>query len=370
MKHVPVNLSDRSYTVQIGTGILHRTAELLADTPVSDRKRCAIITDDNVAKLHLDPLIASLTAAGIHANVFTIPAGESSKSMHQVASICSQMITENHDRQSYIIALGGGVVGDLAGFVAAIYYRGIPFVQIPTTIVSQVDSSVGGKTGVNAPEGKNLIGAFLQPATVIADVATLDTLGDREFNEGMAEAVKHAAIADPSLLDALLVLQRGDHPATEEIIARNVAIKARIVEADEKETTGTRAFLNFGHTIGHAIEAAAGYGNMFHGEAIALGIRAALFLSERNAGLDPAFSQKVLAALKHFNLPLVLKKKPEFSNESLTARLQRDKKSENGMPKFVLLKAPGTPVFGPELPHIQNIPPSEIEAAIDALRGE
>ncbi len=363
MKQVPVNLSDRSYTVQIGTGIIQRTAELLADTPVAKRKRCAIISDDNVAPLHSAPVIASLTSAGIHVDLFTVPAGEASKSMDNVASLCSQMIQAGHDRQSFIIALGGGVVGDLAGFVAAIYYRGIPFVQIPTTIVSQVDSSVGGKTGVNAPEGKNLIGAFLQPATVIADVATLDTLGDREFNEGMAEAVKHAAIADPSLLDALLDLQRGDHPATEEIIARNVAIKARIVEADEKETAGTRAFLNFGHTIGHAIEAAAGYGNMFHGEAIALGIRAALYLSEKHAGLDPAFSQKVLAALQHFDLPLVLDDKPEFRDESLIPRLQRDKKSENGMPNFVLLKEPGSPVLS------KFVTNTDITEAIEQLRS-
>lgn len=368
MNPVQVNLADRSYTVQIGTGLLDKLPALLAGTSVADRKRCAIITDDNVAPLHLDPIVASLKSADILPSIHIVPAGEASKSLDQVSRLTSEMITQLHDRQSFIIALGGGVVGDLAGFVAAIYYRGIPFVQIPTTIVSQVDSSVGGKTGVNAPEGKNLIGAFLQPATVIADVATLDTLGDREFNEGMAEAVKHAAIADPSLLDALLDLQRGDHPATEQIIARNVTIKARIVEADEQETTGTRAFLNFGHTIGHAIEAAAGYGNMFHGEAIALGIRAALFLSERNAGLDPKFSQKVLTALQHFDLPLVLEDKPEFSDEYLIPRLQRDKKSENGMPKFVLLKAPGEPVFGPELPLIPNIPPSEIEAAIKELR--
>ena len=171
MNPVQVNLAERSYTVQIGTGIIQRTSDLLADTPVADRKRCAIISDENVAPLHSAPVIASLTAAGIHVDLFTVPAGEASKSMDNVASLCSQMIQAGHDRRSFIVALGGGVVGDLAGFVAAIYYRGIPFVQIPTTIVSQVDSSVGGKTGVNAPEGKNLIGAFLQPATVIADVA-------------------------------------------------------------------------------------------------------------------------------------------------------------------------------------------------------
>ncbi|QQL43813.1 3-dehydroquinate synthase [Sulfuriroseicoccus oceanibius] len=359
---VNVGLDDRAYQISIGTNLLQSFPSLLQDTAIAGRTRCAVISDETVAALHADKVLTALADAGYSADLFTIKPGEASKSMDVISQVTSEMIVAGHDRRSFVVALGGGVVGDLAGFVAAIYYRGVPFVQLPTTIVAQVDSSVGGKTGVNAPEGKNLIGAFLQPQAVVADITALDTLGDREFNEGMAEAVKHGAIADPSLIDALLDLQRGDHAATESIIARNVAIKAKIVEQDELETSGTRAFLNFGHTIGHAIEAAAGYGAMFHGEAISLGIRAALWLSETKRGLAPEFSAKVLDALEHFQLPLQLEDKPEFSTDTLMTKLAKDKKFLDGGIRFVLLHAPGQPVLATDVTR------EDLEQAIELLR--
>ena len=249
---VHVSLGDRSYDVVIGSSLLGQTGESCAGLGL--KGRCAVITDSTVAPLYADLVLSALKDAGFDPTLVTVPAGEASKSMTVVEDCCRQMIQAGLDRSASVVALGGGVVGDLAGFVAAIFFRGIPFVQIPTTIVSQVDSSVGGKTGVNAPEGKNLIGAFHQPRLVIADVATLGSLPVRERNEGFAEIIKHAAIRDASLLE--LVDQAVDpaKPINPDLIQRNVEIKARVVEEDEKETAGTRALLNFGHTIGHAIE--------------------------------------------------------------------------------------------------------------------
>ncbi len=236
-----------------------------------------------------------------------------------------------------LIALGGGVVGDLAGFVAAIYYRGIPYVQIPTTVVSQVDSSVGGKTGVNASGGKNLLGAFHHPVLVLADPATLLTLPDREFNEGFAEIIKHAAIRDSEMLD---ILDPARRDGLADLIARNVGIKARIVVADEKEITGERALLNFGHTIGHAIEQAAGYGRFLHGEAISIGLHAALRLSVEKAGLSEAEAEKVVAALEAFQLPTRIPS--DLETDALMEAMGHDKKFESGQVRFVLLERLGS----------------------------
>jgi len=280
------------------------------------------------------------------------PAGEKSKSMLEAASLCEQMIAAGLDRSSAAIALGGGVVGDLAGFVAAIYYRGIPFVQIPTTIVAQVDSSVGGKTGVNAAGGKNLIGAFHQPRLVIADTGTLATLPEREFNEGFAEVIKHAAIRDFAMLDAL-----DDLPA---LIARNVAIKAAIVAEDEFETKGVRALLNFGHTIGHGIENAAGYGRYLHGEAISLGLVAACRLSVEKAGLDPAVRDRIFSVLAHYHLPMTLP--PDIKTEDILSAMRKDKKFHTGSVRFVLLKNPGEAFVS------SGVTESDIVRQVESLR--
>lgn len=326
---INVPLAAAPYDVHVGPGLLEKAGGLAAG--LVPPGRCAVVSDTNVAPLYAETLLASLRSAGYSPTLLTSPAGEKSKSLAEVSALCEQMIQAGLDRSSCVFALGGGVVGDLAGFVASIYFRGIPFVQIPTTIVAQVDSSVGGKTGVNAAGGKNLIGAFHQPRLVIADTATLGSLPERDFNEGFAEVIKHAAIRDFSLLDAL-----DDLPA---LVARNVAIKAAIVAEDEFETSGVRALLNFGHTIGHGIENAAGYGRFLHGEAIALGLVAACRLSVEKSGLAQEDSERILAALARYHLPLSLPS--EIPAEAVFEALQKDKKFQRGAVRFVLLRAPG-----------------------------
>ena len=350
---IPVALRNSPYDVLVGDGILATAGiEISSILPPS---RCAIISDSVVAPLYAQPLETSLSASGFDPLTVTVPAGEASKSLSTVESVCNRMIDGGLDRSSMIVALGGGVVGDLAGFVAAIYYRGIPCVQIPTTIVAQVDSSVGGKTGVNAAGGKNLIGAFHQPRLVLADPRTLATLPPREFNEGFAEVVKHAAIRDPAMLDAL-----GPDRDLAALVARNVMIKAEIVMADEFETKGIRAFLNFGHTIGHGIEAAAGYGRLLHGEAISLGIAAACVLSRKHAGLPEPEARRILESLASFDLPLRLP--TDISTRSILDAMAKDKKFSAGSIRFVLLRSLGDPFVSSE------ITTGDIEHAIASIR--
>ncbi len=329
---VPVPLLRAPYDVHVGADLLGQTGALAA--AVMRPGRCAIITDSNVAPIYAARVADSLRDSGFKPVTLVVPAGERSKSLSVAASLCEQMIAAGLDRGSNVTALGGGVVGDLAGFVAAIYYRGIPFLQIPTSVVAQVDSSVGGKTGVNSEGGKNLIGAFHQPKVVIADTSTLATLPEREFNEGFAEIIKHAAIRDFAMLDA------PDAPGVlPALVARNVAIKAAVVAGDEFETLGLRALLNFGHTVGHGIENAAGYGRYLHGEAIALGLVAACRLSVKIAGLDPADSDRIIAALARRRLPLALP--DDIADDAIVAAMQKDKKFHAGTVRFVLLKRPG-----------------------------
>ncbi len=358
MPLVQVDLSDRSYPVLVENGILGQTATLLADLHLS-KFRPAIISDETVASHHAQTLLDSFgeNKPSLH----TVPPGEASKSLSHAEAICREMIRAGHDRRSLIIALGGGVVGDLAGFVASIFYRGIPFVQIPTTIVSQVDSSVGGKTGVNVAEGKNLLGAFHQPKLVLVDPETLATLPPREFHEGFAEAIKHAAIRDAEMLPGLLAIDPEKRSVPADLLARNIAIKARVVEADEYETKDIRALLNFGHTIGHGIEASLPYGEILHGEAIALGIRAALYISEKQSGLPPADSEKVLTLLRHFHLPLTL---PEsITTTTVLEKLARDKKFKSGKIRFVTLSAIG------QAQVIETVTLADLEEAINHLRS-
>lgn len=359
MPTVHVDLADRSYDVLVEAGLLGRCGEILRHRGFSPQ-RVAVISDENVAPLHAAALAESLAAGDFSHTLHKVPAGEASKSMAHVELVCREMIRAGHDRSSLVIALGGGVVGDLAGFVAAIFYRGVPFVQIPTTIVSQVDSSVGGKTGVNAPEGKNLIGAFHQPSLVLVDPETLRTLPDREFREGFAEVIKHAAIRDAAMLEELAFLNPVDRAVPHDLIARNIAIKARIVEADEHETTGTRALLNFGHTIGHGIEASVPYGRLLHGEAISLGMRAALFLSERHAGLAPEESTRILAVLQHFWLPLVLPL--SIPTDLVLEKLATDKKFSGGGIRFVVLEKPGQALL------TRAVTKEDLREAIEHLR--
>lgn len=359
MPTVHVDLAERSYDVIVEAGILAQAGDFIAKSGLTGC-RAAVISDETVGRLHGGTLLDSLETAGFRPTLHTVPAGEGSKSMSHVESLCREMIRAGHDRKSLVVALGGGVVGDLAGFVAAVFYRGLPFVQIPTTIVSHVDSSVGGKTGVNVAEGKNLLGAFHQPRLVLVDPETLRTLPDREFHEGFAEAVKHAAIRDAAMLDDLAALDPENRGVPAGLIARNIAIKARVVEADEHETLGIRALLNFGHTIGHGIEASVPYGEMLHGEAISLGIKAALFLSELRAGLAPEASAKIVALLERFHLPLVL---PEtIATGTVMEKLSRDKKFSAGAVRFVVLDTPGSAKV------IDTVTTDDLRDAIESLR--
>ncbi len=336
-QRVTVGLPDRGYEVRIGEDILREVGPEAAARRLGPH--CAILTDENVETLHLDVVVESLQSAGIVTHVVVLPPGEGTKSFAHLEGALRTLVRSGLDRHGFVVALGGGVIGDLGGLVAALFYRGIPCVQVPTTVVAQVDSSVGGKTAIDIPEGKNLVGAFLQPAFVLADTRTLQTLPPRAWAEGFAEIIKHAAIRDPEMLDTVDALEdRNDLVA---LIARNVAIKARVVEEDELETSGVRAYLNFGHTIGHAIETAAGEGTLLHGEAVSLGMRAELFLSERKCGLPAASTTRVLSSLRRFDLPVVLE--AGLDDEAILATMARDKKFEGGQMRFVLLSALGAP---------------------------
>ncbi len=356
---VPVTLTEQPYNVLIGSGILNKAGELASN--VLDPCSCALIADDVVASLHAQPLLDSLAQAGFQPRLVNFPGGEESKSMVHAAELCDRLIALGLDRKSAVFALGGGVTGDLAGFVSSIYYRGIPVIQVPTTIVAQVDSSVGGKTGVNSPEGKNLIGTFHHPRLVLTDTATLETLPDHIFQEGLAEIIKHAVIADAAMLD-LLPPNRVTNLS--DLIARNVAIKARIVAEDQFETSGTRALLNFGHTVGHAIESVAGYGTLSHGEAVAIGMIAALDLSRKLAGLTEESASRVEAIIKACGLPTSIPASvaKELTTESILAALFRDKKFDRGAIRFVLTKELGSAFVSTQ------VTLTDVSGAIERLR--
>ena len=333
-----VDLGPRAYDVRVGAGILDAIGAEMHEL-FGPGRTVAIITDSNVGPLYAEKTTASLREAGLDVRaVITVPAGEASKSLRVTEDICEQLAAAGINRKSIIVALGGGVIGDLAGFCAAVYQRGVPFVQVPTTVLAQVDSSVGGKTGVNLSIAKNSAGCFHQPRLVLADTSVLETLPRREWNEGFAEIIKHAAIRDGGMLAAIedVAAGKGDLAA---LITRNIAIKARIVEQDEFETKGLRALLNFGHTIGHAIETAASYGALLHGEAISMGLVAALRLSTSLSTLPEEDARRMIALLRRFELPVRLP--GGMSTEDLIRSLTRDKKFEDGQVRFVLLRSAG-----------------------------
>jgi 3-dehydroquinate synthase len=314
-------------------------SNLLRSTGVFVRKHvlggtCAIISDRNVAPLFASGVTKSLRAEGFRPTLITIPAGEKSKTLEQAGRICGEMIAAELDRQSFVIGLGGGVIGDISGFVAAIYHRGIPHVQIPTTLLAMVDSSIGGKTGVDTRDGKNLIGAFHQPALVIDDLDVLKTLPRRQFNQGFAEIIKHAIIADPKMFQTLRSWKAGDAPALQRLIKRNIQIKARIVAKDERDRKDQRALLNFGHTVGHAIERAGNYRKFLHGEAVSLGIVAACAISMKRAGLPADHRAAIVDLLARFGLPTRLPQ--NFPRKKILDAIKFDKKFEGGRIRFVV----------------------------------
>ena len=321
--------------------------------------RCAIITDSKVAPLFADRVKRSLTSADLKPILITIPAGEKSKTLKQVGAICRQMIAAGLDRQSFVIGLGGGVVGDISGFVAAIYHRGIPHIQIPTTLLAMVDSSIGGKTGVNTRHGKNLLGAVHQPSLVIDDLDVLKTLPRREFNQGFAEIIKHAIIADAKMFKGLQSWEASEALALQSLIKRNIKTKSAIVAKDERDQTGERALLNFGHTVGHAIERAGEYRKFLHGEALSLGIVAACAISTKRAGLPRRQCDVVVDLLQRFELPTKLP--AHFRREKIFDALKFDKKFEGGKIRFIV-----TPKIGAA--HMsRNVTMDDIRDAIDKL---
>jgi 3-dehydroquinate synthase len=341
MRTVDVSLGLRSYPIFIGSNLLPGLGRQCAKSRLG--RRCAVISDGNVARRYAKTALSSLQTAGFEPVLITVPAGETSKSLKTVQSCCEQLARHRLERKSFIVALGGGVVGDLAGFVAAVYLRGVAFVQAPTTLLAQVDSSVGGKVGVNLPAGKNLVGAFYQPRFVLCDLSALATLPMRQFRSGLAEVIKYGIIRDAALFGRLeknlgALLERNP-AALAETVARCCEIKAEVVARDERED-GARAILNFGHTIGHALEAISGYGKFLHGEAIAIGQVAAARLSVALAGLSAGEAQRIGALFCRAGLPAAI---------HLTARQQArlfeamrlDKKVSAGEIQFVLARRIG-----------------------------
>jgi 3-dehydroquinate synthase len=320
------------YRVLIASDLLARAGEIFRAEQLPP-ERCAIISDTNVGPLFAGGLAKNLRSTDYEPKLITIPAGEGSKTLEQASEICEQMLGAGLDRQSFVVGLGGGVVGDLSGFVAAIFTRGIRHVQIPTTLLAMVDSSIGGKTGVNARTGKNLIGSFHPPTLVLDDVDVLKTLPQREINQGFAEIIKHAIIADAELFRELEAINPSDIDFAP-LVRRNVELKTRIVERDEHERKGNRALLNFGHTVGHGIERAGDYKKFLHGEAVSLGIVAACTISVNKAGLSKMEQDVIIKLLEKFELPTSLPR--DLPREKILEALKFDKKFERGEIRFVV----------------------------------
>ncbi len=357
-----IRVGNWKYQAVVGSKLLEKGG--LRIRKVLRGPHCAIISDSNVAPLFGDRIRQRLTSSGFQPALITIPAGETSKTLEQVGAICDQMIAAGLDRQSFVIGLGGGMVGDISGFVAAIYERGIPHVQIPTTLLGMVDSSIGGKTGVNTRDGKNLIGAVHHPSLVIDDVDLLKTLPRREFNQGFAEIIKHAIIADAEMFRRVAQVSnlRTEQEASWKLaplIQRNIEIKSKIVAKDELDQTGERALLNFGHTVGHAIERAGDYREFLHGEAVSLGIVAACAISIKKAGLPRDQRDAVIDLLSVFELPTRLP--ANFSCEKIFEALPFDKKFERGKVRFVVTPEIGSARLS------SDVTMEDIREAIDQL---
>jgi 3-dehydroquinate synthase len=362
MRTVKVPLGNRSYDIRIGGGLLARLGAECAKLSLG--RRCAIISDTNVAPRYAKAAERSLRAAGFEPFLITVPAGETAKSLKSVEACYNQLAEHRLERASFIVALGGGVVGDLAGFVAATYLRGIAFVQVPTTLLAQVDSSVGGKVGVNLKAGKNLVGAFHQPRLVLCDLDALKTLPEREFRAGLAEVIKYGIIYDAGLFRQLERemprLLKKDTRILASVIARCCEIKAEVVGQDETES-GLRAILNFGHTIGHALENISGYGKYLHGEAISIGQVAAARLSREMLELPQEDVARIHNLFQRAGLPTHVRfTGPQLKR--LFAAMMLDKKVSGGEIKFVLAKKIGKVEFGQKVPlplieHILNSEP-------------
>ncbi len=340
MKLVSVGLGSNSYNIKTGAGILGDLGAACRDLGLSGRP--AVVTNPTVAGLYYGAVASSLCAAGYDPFFVEIPDGEQYKNSTTLNLVYDRLIEGGIDRSCFIVALGGGVVGDMAGFAAATFLRGIPFVQVPTTLLAQVDSSVGGKTGIDHPRGKNLIGAFYQPRFVLADVSVLHTLSDREYRAGLAEVVKYGVVLDRPFFEYLEgvvpALDARDSSVLEYLVARCCELKGYVVEQDEKES-GLRAVLNYGHTIGHAFEAASGYSAMVHGEAVAIGMAKAAELSKREGLCTESDMKRITDLLVKLSLPVV---PPPVSAEEIECLIANDKKSRSGVVSYICNKGIGS----------------------------
>lgn len=361
MQTLSIELGTRSYPILIGPGLLEQVWESGAGARLHGR--VCIVTNEVVAPLYLERLRSALSKVSLDVTALVLPDGEAFKNATTLDRIYDHLLAERCDRTTTIVALGGGVIGDLAGFAAATYQRGVPFLQVPTTLLSQVDSSVGGKTGINHPRGKNMIGAFWQPRLVVADTDTLNTLPDRELSAGLAEVIKYGLIRDLPFLEWLEAnldkLLARDAQALAYAIARSCANKAEVVAADELETAkeGGRALLNLGHTFGHAIETGMGYGKWLHGEAVAAGTMMAVELSCRLGWLGDADRERIRTLFQRARLPVL---GPALGAETYLDLMAHDKKVIAGRMRLVLLKRPGEAIT------CADAPQSEICAAIEA----
>ncbi len=358
MKTLRIDLADRSYDILIGRNLLPRLGDHLSH--LKSARRALVVTNPAINPLYGKAVSEGLQSAGLAVECVEIPEGETHKTLQDAQTVYDHLIANQYDRNTLLVALGGGVIGDLTGFVAATFLRGVAFIQVPTTLLSQVDSSVGGKTAVNHPQGKNLIGAFYQPRLVAIDLDTLSSLPADEFRAGMAEIIKYGVIADPELFAFLeknsgkILAQDADCLAT--IIETSCAIKARVVEQDERESN-YRMILNFGHTLGHAIEALTRYSRYKHGEAVAIGMVYAARLSRQLGHCSDDVVSKIAAQVERFGLPSAL---PEFPAADYIETLYRDKKVHDKNIRFILVKDIGTVEI------VDRVSETDIEKALTA----
>ena len=357
-----VHHSGGSYPVVAGWGILDDLGERLADVGV--RGAAYIITDDNVMNPYGRRVQRSLEAAGVPTHCFIIPAGESSKSFELAQAIYGWLAERRAERGHTIVSVGGGVPGDLGGFIAATYLRGMAFVQVPTSMAAMVDASIGGKVAINLPAAKNLVGAFYQPKGVFADASTLSTLGKRELAEGWAEAIKHGFILDAELVDVFEehaeALMDVDPEISADVIRRSMAIKAEVVSQDERETLGIRILLNYGHTIGHALEASTEYGRFLHGEGVSVGMMGAARMASEMGLLSPAVVDRQQRLLERFSLPISA---PGVPAEDVLTAMSLDKKVQSGTNRWVMLEDVGRSVVR------QDVPWELVERTVRDLTG-
>jgi len=351
----------RSYAIHVGSGILGQLGSRLA---AAGSRRAVVIADAAVVEPHAAAVVAGLEQADLAADLLTVPSGEASKSLAEAGRLWEALARLGIDRQTVVVAVGGGVVGDLAGFVAAGFARGIPCWQVPTTLVAQVDSAIGGKTGINLAAGKNLVGAFWQPQGVLADIDTLATLPEREFTSGLAEVVKYGMILDAEFFTWLeentAAIVAREPAAIGRIVHRSAELKAFVVERDEREQTGLRACLNYGHTFAHAFETATGYGTLLHGEAVSLGMVAAARLACALSRIDESVADRQHRLLERLGLPVVTDRLTGVSDETLLAIMARDKKTLHGQLRFVLPDRIG---------HVELVAGIAPAAAADALNA-